>query len=723
MPTTPLQERIDRTLQLRDIIGEAHQKGDRGTVLRFAPELEKLLVEGREDVQPLELPEEFSIGQKLMRRFTGEDIPDDPFGGERLGGIITGSIAGGVTASRFAPGALKGPAALAGGAFGAATGFAQPELRRRSTERILGQERGLGLGARELAGGAALEAGLDLTAGGAIAVGRLGRKLFTRGFTFTGPASGRVVRETFEDFGIRLNPSDVGGGLAAAGRVVMPATARLPVISTSVSRARGEQKVQVMDALLNLGETLGGPTFRLGAGNPVFSDAALKQIQDVAPELSAKVLDDTNGMFARLTQAFDISVAPTNFLTTAEKIQKQLLGPRRVAKDASGRFTKPTQDTIAGFRPLAEFISENIAGTVPKVRLSELDSVLEGLTDLAARSEPRVQAFIGELIASAAGDMRVAAKGNPALEGLLKQFDAELPGVAAALGNRSVRSAMIKEASQQTSEVMSDTPIPQRAVSTLFDAVFKANNPEEAVRLVDELVGAGGRKGLVSRKELQFLLADRFARAGRNAVEEFPLPGKRATKIKIDAAKFVKEVGLTAPKGSPERVALEKVARESGVGIEKLDRLGAAMNSIFDPATALGDVSTFIVRRVTLGGVRGLTRIITPVAADSSTGILKAMTANATFIMGARAFGKMMTDPHILDLGLSALEFEGRPLLQRQASVKFVRAIMNQFPKDSPERATLEDTINQLTERVPAKPVRVFKGPRSGIRGGVRGGQ
>jgi hypothetical protein len=628
----------------------------------------------------------------VVARFLGTDV-DDPLELPRLGSIIAGSIGGAMLGSRTPPlpppaGFIVNPVtgALALGAAGAFLGAVAPETTLELAETFGVVEPGtrerVGLSPEELRTVAEGEVLLDLATGGGLAAVRLLGRGATRVFAGIGRAE-RELAERAAKQDIHLMPVQVGNRTISRGFVAV--MGRFPLIGPRFRQAGQAAEEAAERALRDLPERIGPLVGWSTISERIFRDAHL-------------LLTRVNNIFdARYTALFaradDLGVwaLPRETLGKADEILAKLQSevPAGLTKEiklgpALSRVQAFIMDTIL---PMRDVVLAGVA--VAKQNLRQMDGLITKIDEEIASLEPGQRRFARSLLLQ----LRQAAKldvltnlyGTNAGEIArgLKELDTEFSHTMSSIFETSTakrfQSVERRGLRGVAFEKTTRTPVDQ-----LARIVVKLDSPQA----IDELTR------LVSPETFKRITAKVFDDSVLDAMRTV---GSDAHQF--DPEKWARALGLDRP-GSDRYKVIARMIEKSGspLTITDLDDLLAATRAI--AGMEIPNVSSFIARRATIGGIQAIINGMIPGlaiaggarVAGNFGGTLVGM---AVFLGGGRLVSAILARPESARALKAVLNREATNLVRRKATIQAIRFGLASL-KD--ERVITDDEMIQLTD-------------------------
>lgn len=630
--------------------------------------------------------EDAGIAGKIVGRLFGTDV-DDPLPWTRMGTTIAGGIAGGVYGARIpGPPAVKAAGAFAGGMAGTVAGAVAPETTLEMLEAtgILqpGERERLGLNNEELMTVVEGEAMLDAVTFGGVSLARgLGRGI--TGVLTGANAATRGMAEAASREGIAMLPVQVGERVFARGFVSV--MGRFPWIASGLKK-RAERTVnQIANAWDGIPQRLGPlSTFDEVSGR------ILRESRDTAQAISQAY----DGQFTQLLARADmmgIHVRPTTTRSVTENVVKQLDRSVPVGFNKQGAAPRPgdanpppsRMETPKMAADLRKFIRTGVEklyhGTaIADQSMRQMDTLLQSIDEKLvsyAKSGDTVSMGRLERIRNAVSlDMarNVTSRGNPLdanQRALVEEFgrlDQELTEQVNFLFNSTSAQRMGAKVSPTTrSAIFQDTGM--RGADSMAKALLRGDSPNAVAEIAR----------LVQPETMQRLGNAYFT----EAIEASRIPMEGGVR-QFDIATFQRTLGLNAPNSAKYRQT-EAILREAGgVTMEQLQTLSQITARVAD--TEIPDVSTFVARQATFGGLKTAVRAALPfasagVAGGAVGGVGAGLVAAFTTILGARGIAAMISNPVSARALGRVLDVEATTATRRAAYMRATGAAIGQL--------------------------------------------
>lgn len=559
--------------------------------------------------------------------------------GGTLGGLVgggAGALAGGVPT--LGPGAAPGGTlgVIAGGALGSAAGSAlfdnvEDALRFMNVlETPIGQQMGMDR-ALEIAKTAGLAALEDVVATGVVDVAATGFRAFKPLVGKVLGVRGEQAREMTEQarrLGVRLGAADVGTG--------------------------GGSKIS-----RGFAETLGVFPFVAGP--------LRKSRQDVGEDIARSIGRRLDSLAPNATLANELGV----------EIIDQARNTRKEFKATAGALYKNLEDAIDAL-PVKDIIPTGpIMGHAVKQELARLEGtiVLEGGKELTGPLKKQVDDFTKALLGLperiTVPQFRNLSDNLAELFSTLRQNGADDKTMNQLGQLRTAMDAAFSGiddiAPDLVGEEAAKRVVQARQTAANFYSqgilLFRRPTSKRAQRARKNLLGAGREEaGTINEdevanviinlkspqaiKDLKALVGEEtFVKAGRNVLENAVDLSTKTADDTLDFNQLRKLLGLIASKSGPSRAAVEEA-----IGKDTLKDV-AQLATFAEVAVQSPEVSRFLKRRFTLGGLNSLKQGLTVGSAVGAAGLAQTSLKQAlAVIVGTRAFGKLISDPEQLQL-------------------------------------------------------------------------
>lgn len=621
------------------------------------------------------------IGQKLVGRFMGSDV-DDPLGLTRAGAIAVGGISGGLAGSRVPR--MPGPAglvvnpvtgAVGFGLLGTLMGAVSPEASMEAAEALgflpPGTREKLGLSNEDLRTVLEGEALLELATVGGLSAVRLTGRSVIGAFAGIGRAE-RQVAGTAAAHGIHLLPVQVGNRELARGYVSV--MGRFPILGAPFRRggqaAEDAARRAISDAQDRIGPLVGWHEL----GEQIFKDAK-------------ELLTQTNKMFGaayddvwRQADELEVVVSPNAVTDKATEILQKIQARTPAQFDEAGNIVAGDAGKV--LEPLRNFIRNDVlplrrvteSGDVLRVNQTyrQMDGLIGKIEQQLASVEPAQRKFITaqyEQLRQAAqldmlqnvsapnpGDALIIANRLKALDQnfsytMSELFETSAANRFASVQKRGLRAVGIKKNTRQP-------------IDTLAKAVVDTRSPQ----VIDELSRLVGPETM--GRITAHTLDDAFRKAFSGGQEGLARYGGQ-----FNPDVFAKTLGLDDLAG-PQAKALERMLETSGSDLttKHLQEIVVAAREI--AGSEIPDVSSFIARRATIGGLRSAISAAVPGMALTGGTLAygaKSLVSALIVIGGGRLLSNALANPANARFIADVLDKEATQLVRRNATLKVLR--------------------------------------------------
>ncbi len=623
-------------------------------------------------------PEEPSIGDKIVGRFLGTDVGDDPLELPRLGTTITGALSGAYLGGKAgaALGALTGPAApfmvpaagltglFAGGAVGALAGGAAPEGVLEAGEFFGLLEEGTrdreGLSPEELRTVAEGEALLDLATGGGLVVLRgIGRGAAV---LFTGAR--KKLAEQAARQGIDMMPVQVGSRVIGRGFVAV--FGRFPFLGGGVIRRRGAKaEEQMRDVALSFAERIGPLTDASDLGKRIFAGAKalVKETNNYFNVAYTKI-------FARADE-LGVHVVPKETLAKAEEILGKLAAQTPatlVGETTPGPALLKVREFIEeAIQPLHAVIPDSGVKVFANQSLKQMDGLISKIDQTIGALEPGQKKFalslLNQLRQAAQADVLVNIRGIGADEigRAMRELDTEFSHTMSELFETATakRFATVEKRGLRAIEFDRTTRTP---VDQLARIVVDLKSPQA----IDEL------SRLVTPDTMQRITAHVIDDAMQMAMKTDGFVGQ------LDINVFAKRLGLDGT-DETRRLVVYQMLKKSGSPItpRDLDDIVAAGQAL--AGFEIPNVSSFIARRGAIGGLQAILNGVIPGLALLGGGASATWASAGPFIGtillvgGSHLFARVISNPKSARALHKVFDKEVPSILRRTAAIEAIR--------------------------------------------------
>jgi len=601
-------------------------------------------------IRPLGEGEEFTpigkrtTGQKIKERFLGTDVDDELMASRAAMAGIGAFIGGQLGAQLKAPGPLgvvinpvTGMAVF--GTAGAVVGALFPEAALETGEKLGLLEQGLsakiGLTPEELLTVAEGEALLELSTLGGISVMRLSGRGFTSLFTGL-TKQGRALAERAARIGIPLLPVQVGDRIIARGYVAV--MGKFPFFAGPIRKA-GKKTEAGAKAAIN------DQTSRIGvisAWNDI-SVQIMKDADELLKRMNKLFGDRYEAIFKRADE-LGITVAPSAVVTKAKEITGKLTAAANIGVKGKPLPLAKVDKKVVDFinKNVIPMSKESPGGTMlAKQTLTQMDGLVTKIDQFIATLKPGQKAVALKWMTQIRQAVQLDMKTN------LRAVDAES---AADIARRL--TALDTTFSHAVSQLFETSTAKQFA--SVRKRGLRAIGFEEATRIpVDKLASVLVKMDspmaieqlsrIVSFETMQRIAATTIDDAFRGAVRTDLVDGI------FDVKRFAAQLGLDNAR-SPRALSVKKLLEKSGhpmtfKDLENFVEIARKMESLEIP-----NVSAFIARRGTLGGVKAIVSGLAPGMALAGGSAAVGFTAGnlmgiLTFLFGGRGISKAISNP------------------------------------------------------------------------------
>lgn len=609
-----------------------------------------------------------TVGRRITSRFLGTDV-DDPLELPRLGSIFTGATVGGIAGTRVPT--MAGPLGFAvnpvtggllGSGVGAFLGVIAPESVMEFGEGIGALEQGtrerLGLSATDLRTVAEGEILLDLATGG----GFTGLRLAGRGAAklLTGATKeGLSVAQKAGERGIHLMPVQVGNRIISRGFVSV--MGRFPLIGGKI-RARGAAAEKALKSSLEGASERVGPLRAFSdISESIFTDA-----RELVKATNKHFKEKYTALFKQ-AEELGVTVIPRETLKKADEILQTLKAqtPRQITGEGT---PGPALNVVKNF------IQENIlplreGNVFAKQSFSQMDGIISKIDQQLSTLEPGQRRFalslLNQLRQAAQGDVIVNARGLNAdvIARGLKELDTEFSHTMSELFETATAKQFgsVRRRGLRTIEFDDSTRIP---IDQLARIVVKLDSPQ-AMRDLSKLVSPDTYKTIASR-----VIDDAVS-------DSMVLTTDVGRQFNPDI--FAKRLGLDDVKGSRHKAVKEMLERTgTGLTVEDLNVFLDASRHIAN--LDLPNVSTFIARRATIGGIQGLINGMIPGLGLATAGAGAAAAGGtfvglATFIGGGRLLSAILSKPESIRTFRQVAKQEAQTIFGRKGILPSARRV------------------------------------------------
>lgn len=587
---------------------------------------------------------------RMSGRFFGTDV-EDPMPWSRLATTMAGALGLGAAGAKAgaAVGSLGGPVgtgvgAVAGGAAGsiagAGLGAASPELIMELGDALGINEPGtrerLGLSNEELK--TLLEGELILEAAtlGGLGAARLAGRGITRAFTGIGSKGQKLAEEATRQ-GINMMPVQVGK--RTLPRSFVNVFGRFPFVAGPIARQGRKVDRALAQAFENLPPRIAVPASMSDVSADIFSN-----VKDLAVRVDAQFKAEYEEVY-KLADQMKVGIRPEGTLTRAEEVLGRISAETPTAGKGQ-KAVRPPQSLV----DLRSFIQKSVApmrgadGTAAKQSLRQMDMLMEAIDEKVGQFVKQDVGlplkYLEQLRNAVHKDIINLGKGQLGPGGVaprevgrrLRAIDTRFSTTMQDL----FESATAKRIGSVTKRGVGGLRY-QQATSVPIEGLADIVMRGEAPSAVDELAR------MVPSETMKRLAASVVSRRTEQAVEHV------GDNVSFNVDKFAKQMGLGA-KNSPRYLQTKRLLEKAGglsiEEVEKLSDISKAVSSVEIP-----DVSTFVSRRATMGGLRSATNALIPglaVAGGSAAGqksFAQIALGGLAFVGGGRLISSALANP------------------------------------------------------------------------------
>lgn len=613
-----------------------------------------------DEVSPV-VEESPGVFGKVMGRLFGTDV-DDPLPWTRMGTTIAGGLGVGLTAASRMPGPpiAKGVAGVAGSVAGTVLGAAAPETTMELLESMgwlpEGTRDRLGLNSEQLATVLEGEALLDLATLGGVSAVRLTGRGITGLLTGANAGSRRLAEEATRE-GIALLPVQVGEGRLARGFVSV--MGRFPWVA-------GGLKGKAERAMGQIAESFNGIPARLGplASMDQVSQSILRDAEATAGAISQHYTEQFTQLLSRADMQ-GIVVRPTNTRRVTEEITRNI--SRSTPQGMDGvplAVPKNTRDLRTFINRTTRLLYEGTE--VADQSLRRMDTVLQSIDeqivkyadggDVGAiqRLERLRNAVSADMLTSHFTRSGSSTPATRELVGEFRRLDDELTFAV----NQLFQSATARRMGAVSSPTMRSarfTELGTRGMDSLAKVVLRGDSPQ----VVDELAN------LVTPETMRQLTGSVLNEAIQGAMI------REGDVMRFDVDTFSRAIGMN-DRTSGKFLQTQRLLQASGgVTMDQLDTLVEVARRA--SGAEIPDVSSFVARRATLGGIKSAINTIRPWAIVGAAGATTpAYLGSILAIGGSRLLASMISDPRSARSLRAVLQPETRRAIKGSAWVRGV---------------------------------------------------
>lgn len=656
---------------------EARQKAPQGAMPVAAP-LGATPVAAPAGATPVE-PEAPGIGQRLVGRFMGTDVEEDPLEFTRMGATVVGATIGAGYGLKVP--VLPGPlgvvinpvtGALAFGGVGALVGTAFPEGTME-----LGEAMGLlpegtrereGLSPEDLRTVAQGEVLLELATGGGLSALRLGGRLAGRAFTGAGKA-GTKAAEAGARQGVALMPVQVGNGRIARGYVAV--MGRFPWIGRALTKGGQKAEEGIEAAFKEIPESMVPITGWSDISETIFKDA--NEFMKATSGRFGKLYEE---VFARADE-LGVRVVPQATISKAEEILAKITS--QTPTTAAQILGKAGDAATPGkaLETVKDFLTEEILPLsldkgpggrfTAKQTLRQMDGIISKIDQRMATLDPGQRRFARSLLSQLRQAAQLDVVGNVRgmngneISRALKELDAEFSHTMSQVFETATAKKFGSVQRGGLRRVGFDEAM-RTPVDQLARLVVKLDSPQA----MNEL------SRLVTPETFQRITAQVFDDAITAAAKS-----SGGGISRFDITSFARHLGLDRASSSKRKsIAMMLDASDSPLTIKDLDELVATAETI--ASVEIPNVSQFLARKATIGGIQGLINGVVPglAIAGGTTMVSRAggtLMGLAMFLGGGKLVSSIIANPDSARALKTVLDKEASRLVKREAVVRALR--------------------------------------------------
>lgn len=623
-----------------------------------------------------------SILGKMGGRFMGSDIDEDPYPFTRLSAIIAGAVGGGMggTKAGAAGGSFFGPVgagvgAVGGGVVGTlagvALGAASPELTMEIGEQLglldAGTREKQGLSNDELKTVIEGELLLEMATGGGLAATRLAGRGAVNLWTGMGRKS-RQLAEVGAREGINMMPVQVGS--REMPRSFVSIFGRFPFIAGPLKRQGAEVDHALKTAFENLPARIAIPASMNEVSADIFS--SLKQLAVNVDHQFALRYEDT----FKLADKMGVKIKPEGTLARAEEILTNIV--RDTPTAAKGKKAARPPKSIIDVRRLIQdsvLVMQDTAGKPTAQSLRQMDGLMSAIDETIGEfsKDGLDTKYLAQLRQAVAKDIMDLGRGAIGPGGMpardvgrrLRAIDQDFSNTI----NAMFESATANRLGSVTRRGMGGIKYQQAAnvsIDHLADILLKGDAPST----IDDLSKMLAHAPEVMKKLGATVLDRRI---------ETSMGHLAGGATEFNVSKFAKQMGLDDKKGFRYQQTEKLLNIAGGVTMEELGKFtefGRAIASVEIP-----NVSTFVARRATMGGLRTAARVLVPglalaggaAAGQSDSPWAKTIAGGLLFIGGGRLLSKALANPDSARALRYVLRSESGRIGQRMVSFQVFR--------------------------------------------------
>lgn len=569
------------------------------------------------------------VQTRIKQRIFGEDVEDpNRF---RLAPVAAGAITGAMAGSKvpIAPGPLglvvnpiTGTLVL--GAAGAAGGAVAPEFTMEAGEFLgllpKGTRERFGLSNEELRTVMENEALVEFALGSAFTGAGLVRRGAARVMNLAGKESTQLA-DIAKTQGIDLPGFMAGGSIFS--RSFTAVFGRFPLLGSALRKTGEAASKQIEPLLQGLPERVA----------PVFSSSTvgrrLLRNAKTTVRIVGKKFDEQYTKLWADAEAADVKTIPRNAALKAGEITQRIL--KSSARTLEGERLAPSP----GSQAVLTFLGENISPLVnrtegvtefSRMTLKQADGLVSKIDEAIAALEPSQKKFgasqLLQLKAALQKDVyeNLAGPGAQEIAGRLRALDSDFSTTMRTLFETATaqKFARVERRGLRGMSRMEATSTP---ADRLADIILDLRAPQ----VVDEMSRIVSNRGM---REITSNTLDRILDKGWKS-------GPNGTHI-FDPNPVMKELGIGSRTSDKFKTISSLLSKSGGLSIKEVESVLKSAKAISE--TEIPNMSTFIARRVTIGGMRAAH----PSRLLNLTGDVTGMILTLT---GIRGLGKMLADP------------------------------------------------------------------------------
>lgn len=630
-----------------------------------------------------------SLSDRVISRMLGTDIQEDPVSG-RIAPTTAGAITGAMLGARLpiAPGPLGAvinpvTGALVGGAIGVAAGAISPELTMEAGEALgflpPGTRRKHGLSNEELRTLAEGEALIDLTLGGAMTGLGLARRGAARVLGGVGKEATELA-DTAARMGVEIPPQMTGA--SKFSRFFTAVFGRFPLIGGPLRKTGERASRQIEKVLTELPERI-GPVF----SHSTIGERILRNAQTMVKLIGRRFDKKYTALFNEAAD-LDVRVNPKAILEKADEILKQISEQTPpTAKEVISGTGKKEGGAGAALDRVKDFIETEIKSLTsvlddgtrvrPRLTLREMDGLLSKVDQEISSLEPGQKKFAAALLQrlKIAGQKdaieNLSGEGAEAIGRRMRDLDQEFSRTMSALFETST-AQRFERVQRRGLRGMTATKATRTPTDQLSRIIVDLKSPQ-AIEELSRLVSKRTMRDIASAS-----LDDVLSRGFKTAAD--------GTTV-FDPRPVIRELGLDR-KASDAFKTMEKLLQKvGGTSIKDVESVLVAAKAIGE--MEVPNMSTFIARRATIGGLGSVKRGLAPNAIGGVIGF-------ALTVGGTRAVSKMLADP----LAAQSLKIVlSKTVVRSQRRASFLRLTRAVIVSARDENVINIDTAKALTIR------------------------